>query len=247
MLEKLNDLTGLLVATSQIQTDGVSFVVDGLRPPIRSEERKPRNKITKNLTPEELRSLSAGADLHVIGLYESGEGNGTPVDVEVRATKKPIVLALTSYKSILWRLKVAKDANLKAIIIGGYYEHESEGIPEGIPVVFKTYFPSRNRDYFFGWEAEPSSNFSADYFKMLAQLKNLTELEPTTIQRQYKGNAFVVDSIRGREVAQQDRQKAAQIKPSVEVAKASQDPLADVADITIQGTSPPAMLTSVSS
>src|SRR5262249_39179872 len=126
MVEKLNDLTGRLVATFQGEENGTSFVVDGTRGrAFAQKERQARPKLPKEPTAKELLAAATDAELHVVSIYWTGPGNnGTPVDVEVRPTTKPIVLALTSYYSVLWSVKIAKGARVKAVIIGGYYEQE---------------------------------------------------------------------------------------------------------------------------
>src|SRR5262249_42044536 len=116
MVERLNDLTGLLVSTFQAEYAGKSFVVDGARGgELAQIGRKPR-PIPREVKPEELRAAAAGAELHLVSIYGAGPGqNGSPVDVEVRPTAKPIVLALASYGSVLWKVKIAKEARVQAV------------------------------------------------------------------------------------------------------------------------------------
>src|SRR5205085_2085700 len=105
MVEKLNDLTGLLVSTFQGSYTGTAFVVDGTRGgEFAQKERKPRPTLPKEPSPQELRTICSDADLQVVSIYWTGPGtgNGTPVDVDVRPTAKPVVLALASYMSVLW-------------------------------------------------------------------------------------------------------------------------------------------------
>jgi beta-lactamase regulating signal transducer with metallopeptidase domain/predicted esterase len=202
MVGRLNDVTGLLVCTFQGENTGTSFVVDGTRGRnFAQNERKPRPTLPNEVKPEELLAASADADLHVVGIYWTGPGNnGTPVDVEVRPTSKPIVLALASYGSVLWNLKIAKGARVKAVIIGGYSEQEFEGIPAGIPVVYRTYFPSRNEGYFFGYKWN-----TLEYRRMVEKLNELSGLLVSTFQGETSGISFVVDGTRGRNYAQKER------------------------------------------
>jgi RNA polymerase sigma factor (sigma-70 family) len=227
MVEKLNDMTGLLVSSFQGGNSGTSFVVDGTRGRnFAQKERKPRPAPPKELKPGELLAASAGADLHLVSIYGAEAGNGTPVDVEVRPTGKPVVLALVSYYSVLWNVKIAEGSRVKAVIIGGYYEQESEGIPAGIPLVYRTYFPSQNRDYFYGHERD-----TPEYRGVVERLNDLTGLLVATAQVEYKGTSFVVDGTRGREFAQKERSAP---DPARKPPKPQEDPLADVADIPSQ-------------
>src|SRR5438128_10757109 len=63
---------------------------------------------------------------------------------------KPVVLALTSYFPALWDVKVANGARLKAVIVGGWFEQEIEGVPAGVPVVYRAANPAGRKDYFYG-------------------------------------------------------------------------------------------------
>src|SRR5205807_141921 len=103
-----NDLTGLLVSTFQGANTGRSFVVDGVRGrAFAQKERKPRPAPPKDPTPQELLAASAGAELHVVCAYRPRDGEGAPVDVDIRPAAKPVVLVVSAYVSVLWTVKVA--------------------------------------------------------------------------------------------------------------------------------------------
>jgi predicted esterase len=201
MVEQLNDLTGLLVSTFQVEDRGSAFVVDGTRGhEFAQKERKPRPTLPKEPTPQELLAVSAGAELHGVGIYEPRDGNGAPVVVEVRPTAKPIVLVLTSYFSVLWNVKVAEGAQVKAVIIGGWFEQEIEGVPAGVPIVYRAANPSGRKDYFWAYSAD-----AFEYRRMVEKLNDLTGLLVSTYQGENKGSSFVVDGVRGRDLAQKER------------------------------------------
>jgi RNA polymerase sigma factor (sigma-70 family) len=208
MVERLNDLTGLLVSTFQGADRGASFVVDGKRGcNFAQKVRKPRPTPPKEPTPKELLAISAGAELHVVSIYWPDwfrESNKDTVDVEVRPTDKPIVLSLVSYMSTLWRVKIAPGARVKAIIIAGYFEQEFEGIPAGIPIVYRAREPSRREDYFFGheWNAPDKSPYKGQ--KVAERLKELTGLPVATFQGKERATSFVVDGKCGRNFAQKE-------------------------------------------
>jgi predicted esterase len=226
MVENLNKLTGLLVSTFQSEYDGSSFVVDGARGRnFAQKERKPRPGLPKEPTPAELLAASADADLHAVGVYGAVDGNGAPVLVEIRPTTKPIVLALSSYGSVLWNVKLAQGARVKAVIIGGYYEQEFAGIPPGIPIACRAFFPSRNNEYFWGFD-----RYSKEWRGMMEKLQDMTGHRASTFQGEYTGRSFVVDGVRGRGIAQAEV-KVAALSGRENQAKPQDVPLADVADI----------------
>jgi predicted esterase len=114
--------------------------------------------------------------------------------VEVQPTEKPIVLALVSYSTLLWNVKMARGAKVRAVILGGYCEQEFEGIPANIPVVCRTYFPNLNIDFFYGHEWD-----RGECPRMAKRLNELTGLQISTFQGQYDGTRFVVDGRRGQD------------------------------------------------
>jgi beta-lactamase regulating signal transducer with metallopeptidase domain/predicted esterase len=229
MVESLNDMTGRLVSTFQGANSANSFVVDGSRGRNFAQiERKPRPTLPKEVKPEELLAASAHADLHVVGIYDAGAGNGAPVDVEVRPTTKPIVLALASYSSVLWNVRIAKDAQVKAVIVGGYFEQEIEGIPANVPIAYRAFFPNRNEGYYWGFDLNTKECQS-----MLEKLNDMTGEPVSTFQGEYTGTSFVVDGTRGRQIAQNERKVDG--TRSREIAKnppkQAESPSSDVADI----------------
>lgn len=228
MVETLNDATGLMVSSFQGEERGTSFVVDGTRGrDLAQKERKPRPPLPKPVKPEDLRAAAAGADLHLVSIYQSADrGNGAPVEVEVRATDKPVVLAVASYNSVLWKVKVADGVRLKAVIVGGYFEQEFEGIPAGVPVVYRAYFPGQDHGYFYAHKRD-----IPEYGRTIGMLKDLTGLRVATSQVELGGKSFVVDGTRGREFAQKEGTVAKADAPGKEPPA---DAPADVADIPSQ-------------
>src|SRR5262249_48770149 len=91
MVRRLNDLTGLPVATFQEDSKAVSYIVDGKRGrDLGQKELKPRAPAPREPTRQELLAASANAELHIAGMYNPDLHNpGKPVEVEVRATAKP--------------------------------------------------------------------------------------------------------------------------------------------------------------
>src|SRR5204862_6458181 len=98
-------------------------------------DRKTRPPAPKRLTPQELRAAGAGAELHAVGVYSPHVRNpGKPVDVEVRATAEPVVLVLASSMEAVWNVKPAAGARIRAVIVGGGFPQEIDGLPADVPV-----------------------------------------------------------------------------------------------------------------
>lgn len=77
------------------------------------------------------RSKAEGPRLDWIGLYEGPSGSSTePVDVTVRATHGPVILALGSYSPVAWRLNLEPGARLDRVIV---YGHEGAVAPANLP------------------------------------------------------------------------------------------------------------------
>ena len=228
LVEWLNDRTGLLVSSFQGGDSGSEIAIDGTRgSQFAQKERIPRPP-KPSVKPDELLAASSGADLHVIGIYSTGPGlNGSPVDVEVRPTARPVVLALSSYFSVLWRVKLAKGAQVKAVIIDGYFEQEIEGIPPGIPVAYRAYFPDRPRAFYWGYDRD-----SVECKELLKALTTTTGRPVSTFQGEYSGSSFVVyDAKRFQEPNAERFQEPIRPAAARQQAKPVEEPAADVADI----------------
>ena len=116
VVRRLNDMTGLPVASFQAKYQGDSVVVDGiLGRDLGQDGLKPRAPDLKEPTPQELRAASANSELHVVGIYSPDMSNpGKRVDVEVRSTARPVVLVLTSYMETVWNIKRGEGARYQS-------------------------------------------------------------------------------------------------------------------------------------
>ncbi|MGB7160220.1 MAG: hypothetical protein WBD40_19285, partial [Tepidisphaeraceae bacterium] len=144
-------------------------------------------------------------ELHVVGLYEGAQadgaaklppaqrrrqlpGRGTAV-VEVQATGRPIVLSLSAYEGVNWELRVAPDANIKRIVIGGYHKQEVVGAPKDVPADTFIFEAGAGEQYFFTYGPVSDSHAQA-----VTRLRAITGLEISTVQGiyRYPGRPFVV-------------------------------------------------------
>lgn len=75
-------------------------------------------------------AVPAGSRVVAVGAYESRAGShgvGRPhvagaIDVTVMRSKSPVVLVLTSYEPVNWRIQLAPGAALSAVLLFGYHE-----------------------------------------------------------------------------------------------------------------------------
>lgn len=89
--------------------------------------------------------VHGSGDIHSVYFYGGGnrldpDSSKSPrvVEVEVRPTKKPVLLALSGYNSIAWRIKAHEGAKIAGIWASGYHEPVVLDVPEGVSVG-KTY------------------------------------------------------------------------------------------------------------
>lgn len=167
------------------------------------------------LPKEQLQSCQ----LHVVGIYApKDQSKDDRVFIKVRPTPKPVVLVLSGYFGAQWNIEIDKDADVRQIIIPGYFEHFAVGAPESIPTEFITYFPKgeNSRDFFWAY-----SWHSSNGRKLRTRLKEITGLEIATFQGEYSGTSFVVDGKLGR-IDEGGPAPAPQEGPTQELLKAHQ-------------------------
>lgn len=98
--------------------------------------------------------LGRGREMHLIGSYEPGSGEGGRVRVDVARTVAPIVLVLSSYSDIVWDLRVAEGVQLDAIHLIGRGQADIEGVPAGVQ-------PQRHRGFpIMAWQWDYTGDWS---------------------------------------------------------------------------------------
>jgi RNA polymerase sigma factor (sigma-70 family) len=223
MVEMLNGLTGLPVSSFQGAEPGSPFVVDGRHGgDHRQTEIKPR-RASSPLRPEELRALVRGAELHVVSVHPDLVHPGKPVTVHVRRTPRPIVVALTAYHSVVWKLQLDDGARVTAVLLSGYYDQDIDGVPADVPLVRRHGFPMPADGF---WVNGSATDDSRQYDDMVRKLSALTGLPLATFQGEREKTSLVIDGVRGRRFAQKSLPPAA-----LASARQADNPLADVADV----------------
>ena len=87
-------------------------------------------------------TLPKNAEVRLIAIYEGPSDKRTqwpyeelPVTVVVRATAKPVVLALSSYEDTEWRLQLEPGARVAGVLALGLKTPVVRGVPNGVPVL----------------------------------------------------------------------------------------------------------------
>jgi hypothetical protein len=86
-----------------------------------------------------LTRVAPGARVEAVSVYEAvamrapcSQVSDAPVNVLVRATRRPVVLVLSSHQTVRWELTLAPGAMLNAVLLSGYGESTVAGAGEAI-------------------------------------------------------------------------------------------------------------------
>ena len=129
---------------------------------------------------------SQNTELHAVGVYEGPRHFGGPADdpsastinVRVHATKKPIILALYNYESVLWNITADDGVVIKEIILSSYNASRVSGIDEKVVKVTR-------QDMGLAYDNSTAKSVTP---KLMAY----TGLDIGSFQISYKGTEFSV-------------------------------------------------------
>lgn len=121
-------------------------------------------------------SQVVGPELNIVGMYDPARS----AIVNVNPSDRPGILALTSYHTVNWDVRLAEGANLQKVIVSSYDpSRRPTNLPEHIPVELYSY-PSRP-PWLYAYRRDLRA------FPHTARaLKTLTGQTPTTFQGQYR-------------------------------------------------------------
>jgi len=128
------------------------------------------------------------AEVVAVGVYESTAGEhgpgkprrAGPVTVNVKRGGKPIVLVLTSYEPVQWRIDPEFGARIAAVLLGGYHQSRVQGAGNA-----KQLDIGRVYAYQQGGEG---------YRQLEAAVARYTGKRIHSFQGRYEGEVFTVDS-----------------------------------------------------
>lgn len=130
--------------------------------------------------------LARNAQIESIGVYQGPRSGSLAVDgrhmgsveVTIRRASKPIVLVLSAYEPVQWKLKLAPGAQLNAVLLSGYYPSQVTGAGSA-----RTVMIGRAYAYKLG---------SSEYGMLNQQVLMLTGRTIDVFQGLYEGSAFSV-------------------------------------------------------
>ncbi|MBY0552413.1 MAG: protein kinase [Candidatus Obscuribacterales bacterium] len=138
-------------------------------------------------------------ELQMVGVYGPTSGrwdskNGPVVNVHVTYTGAPIVLALTAYESVIWKLSVDPGVRIKQVVTSGYYRQKVDGLPPGVPVWSSSYEERRDtpeangrKPFFYAYSKSEGS-----FHKAVSALKVMLNLNLRTFQGQYSADGKTI-------------------------------------------------------
>ncbi|MEM8680969.1 MAG: aminotransferase class III-fold pyridoxal phosphate-dependent enzyme, partial [Planctomycetota bacterium] len=134
------------------------------------------------------KSALAGCELYYFGAEGTDVDGDERVSLVIGRTEKPAVIVVGAYQETWWQFKFLPDANVRQVIVGGYYDQLAEGIPDDLPLAFQTYFPDHDRGFFYG-----HSPNTAEGRKTIGALQELTGLGVEHFYTIEKGEEFVLE------------------------------------------------------
>lgn len=135
---------------------------------------------------------AAGGELHAIGVYKGPERSGTPrppsrITVYVMSfTGRPVVLLLTAYEPVEWRIG-GGGARISKVIALGHHRQTILGAPADAVRVSRS-FEDGYKEYFYSYGKD-----AEDLKKFYERAAALTGQLPVTFQGKYSASEFFVD------------------------------------------------------
>ena len=177
-----------LLATGCVTTPALHVigVYEGQTPP-GGDDRPWWAKCNDGQNEEQPRAVPTPPSIECHQKY-AGMSTEKEIAVSVSDDSRPIVLAFTAYDRTLWVVSLKSGVKLTKVILAGYHSQRVSGIPPETPIETYTHDPSpckrcwQGAKYFYSYEGAPG------------QLREITGLEVTSFQGQYKGTAFSIFS-----------------------------------------------------
>jgi hypothetical protein len=129
------------------------------------------------------------AEVHVVGLYESGTRDGR-VAVRIAAASKPVVLVVCARDAVTWQVEVAEEVELLRVIASGHHPQQvSAGDVEVEHLSSEGDHPREVKE-----KAFYAYRKGILYDEMVERVKELTGQDVQTFQGRYdsEGQPFVI-------------------------------------------------------
>ncbi|BBL73747.1 hypothetical protein [Methylomagnum ishizawai] len=117
------------------------------------------------------------------------------VEVDVSYSERPIILVLTAYNPVVWKVRQGHRVVIEGVILAGYHSQSVEGIDPAIPVRVYTYEPSscercwQAGGYFYIYQSESGIQ---GFESAERRLFEITGKRISSIQAKYKGSQFAI-------------------------------------------------------
>jgi hypothetical protein len=121
------------------------------------------------------------AELHWVGVYE-----GPEVTVRVTETGHPVVLALTSYERVNWKVEAAPGVRIQKVVVVSVTPETTCSVPAGVAVE-RHGRGQRGGEGFYAHQRNDQN-----YLQAAAKLQELTDMKIATFQGQYHGGTFEI-------------------------------------------------------
>jgi hypothetical protein len=104
--------------------------------------------------------------------------SGEPVSVVVRQTSRPVVLVLSSHQAVHWKITVAPDATLSAVLLSGYGKSTVSGAGKALVTSIGGFYAFKRG--------------SAEFKHLETEVRRCTGRNIEGFQSQYAGHSFVI-------------------------------------------------------
>jgi len=128
-------------------------------------------------------SLPSGCEAHAVGVYVSTRADNV-VEVDVDRPGAPVLLLLSAYEAVRWRIHLSPGTTVVGAVLGGYHAPDGlEGLEPGTPVLTRVHDYGEKPLYDYPGRTDPGPGV-----KELA--RELTGRDPASFQGAEKGERY---------------------------------------------------------
>jgi alpha-tubulin suppressor-like RCC1 family protein len=144
-------------------------------------------------TVSEINAVTTNYSIQYIGVHQSKSEIDNVINVDVEISDRPIVLIVTAYNSVTWKINLAKDVKLLRVIASGYEKQKVIGV--GVDKVFSCFSENGTKEYLYGYSPESPANSDErlENESVESAIRGLFKKPVTVFQGKYYGEKFTVD------------------------------------------------------
>ena len=146
---------------------------------------RPANRLTIVSGITSLMRMARAAHVEAVSVYEAVAIHSPriprprgPVTVLVRASKRPLVLVLSSHQAVQWQLALEPGAALRAVLLSGYGESNVHGAGDAVVASIGGFYAFKHG--------------SAEFRHLESEVTRCTGRRIGTFQSVYAGRSFVI-------------------------------------------------------